>query len=252
VLCSSSTSVSAPSSWTPAVAAIAVETAAATTVSQLQDPATSFQKIAGLIICSKVKNMKTNNEKNDWTEFYKVTRDKPPSKLLVKALEYVKYKNKAIDIGGGALKDTRYLLSLGFDVTVIDDDELMAKEAVKIQPDKLHLVVSSFENFNFPSNQFDIASAMFALPFNPSNTFDKVTKKIKESLVRDGIFCGQLFGIHDSWNTRQNMTFHTKEQAKELLKDMESIYFNEEENDGTTANGTPKHWHIFHFIVRKT
>ena len=195
--------------------------------------------------------MKSNNKKKDWMEYYEITKDRPPSKLLIKALKFVKIINNAIDIGGGALKDTRYLLKMGFDVTVIDSNRLMAREAKKINSDKLHYFVSSFEKFKFPKNQFDIASAMFALPFNPPSTFDAVVKNIKESLDKDGIFCGQLFGARDEWSNRPKMTFHTKKEAEKLLEDMKIIYFHEEEMDGKIANGTPKHWHIFHFIARK-
>jgi hypothetical protein len=31
----------------------------------------------------------------------------------------------------------------------------------------------------------------------------------------------------------------------------EIIEFIEEEKEGSTAAGTNKHWHVFHFIVRK-
>ncbi len=189
--------------------------------------------------------------KKDWSEYYKITKNKLPSKLLVCALEYAEGKDKAIDIGGGALKDTRYLLEQGFDVVVVDSSELMEKEAKKISSDKLHYFASSFANFNFPENTFDLASAQFSLPFNPPESFKAVLKKIKLSLKKDGIFCGQLFGVRDGWANRPNMTFHTMQQAQKLFKDMEVIYFNEEEKDGETANGTSKHWHIFHFIAKK-
>ena len=189
--------------------------------------------------------------KKDWTNYFKITKYNPPSKLLIEAINLVKNKGKAIDIGGGALKDTRFLLEQGFDVTVVDKEKLMAKEANLIKSDKLHYVVSSFADFNFSKNTFDIASAMYSLPFNPPETFNSVFNKIKKSLVKEGIFCGQLFGIHDEWSINPKMTFHTKKQAEKLLSDMEIIYFNEEEKDDKTANGTPKHWHIFHFITKK-
>jgi hypothetical protein len=32
---------------------------------------------------------------------------------------------------------------------------------------------------------------------------------------------------------------------------MEVILLDEEEKDDKTANGTPKHWHVFHFIAKK-
>lgn len=190
-------------------------------------------------------------KKKDWEEYYEITKNKPPSKLLIKALGYVANKGKAIDIGGGALKDTRYLLEQGFDVTVVDKSELMAKEAEAIKSDKLHYFVSSFLDFDFPKNEYDIASAMYALPFNLPESFDAVFGRIKQSLVKGGIFCGQCFGVRDEWSTNQKMTFHTKEQVESLLSDMEVILLDEEEKDDRTANGTPKHWHVFNFIAKK-
>jgi len=153
----------------------------------------------------------TTPQKPDWTEFYRITKNRPPSELLVKALSYVATKRKAIDIGGGALKDTRYLLDQGFDVAVVDKEDLMTKEAEAIKSDKLHYVVSTFADFEFPKNEYDIVSAMYSLPFNPPHSFDFVFHKIKSSLVKNGVFCGQFFGIRDEWSTNREMTFHTRE-----------------------------------------
>ncbi len=190
-------------------------------------------------------------DKKDWSQYYEITKNNPPSNLLVEAIKYVKNKRKAIDIGGGALKDTRYLLSLGFDVTVVDASELMAKEAKKIKSKKLQYFVSVFDKFNFPENTFNIASAMYSLPFNSHKTFNNVFNNIKKSLIKEGIFCGQLFGVRDEWSKNNKMTFLTKYQAKKLFSNMEIIYLKEEESDSRTANGTSKHWHVFHFIAKK-
>lgn len=193
----------------------------------------------------------STSQKKDWQEYYEITKNKPPTKLLIKALGYVANKSKAIDIGGGALKDTRFLLEQGFDVTVVDKADLMVKEAEAIKSDKLHYVVSSFADFDFLQNEYDIASAMYSLPFNPPKSFDTVFTRIKQSLKKDGIFCGQCFGVRDEWSTNQKMTFHTKEQVEKLLLGMGVILLDEEEKDDKTANGTPKHWHVFHFIAKK-
>ena len=195
-----------------------------------------------------------NREKvpeKDWSDYYERTKNNEPSKLLKEAVNFVKNDGKAIDIGAGALKDTRFLLEQGFEVTAIDGSELMAEKAEKIKNEKFHYFISSFADFNFPENSFDIASAMNSLPFNPPETFDAVFQKIKNSLIIGGIFCAKLFGIRDEWSNDSKMTFHTKEQVEKLLSDMEIVYFNEEEKDGTIANGTPKHWHTFDFIARK-
>jgi tellurite methyltransferase len=187
----------------------------------------------------------------DWSKHYTDTHDYPPSPLLVEALPYVTKKNKAIDIGGGALKDTRYLLSQGFETTVIDQAPQLAKMAESIKKEKLHFYVSKFINFDFPANRFDVASAMYALPFSLPVEFGPVFTKIKKSLVTGGIFVGNFFGKHDDWHKRPSMTFHTKQQVEALLVDMDIILLQEKEFDGKTADGRPKHWHIVNVIARK-
>ena len=189
--------------------------------------------------------------KKDWSEFYEITRSKPPRDLLVQALKYVSQKGKVVDIGGGALRDTRHLLKEGFDVVVIDKSPLVADEAKSIANERLHVHITAFEDFIFPADTYVLASAMYALPFCEPRHFCELIRKIKSSLQPGGIFCGQLFGDRDEWSNNAKMTFHTIDKAKELLSDMEIISFNEEEKDDTAGKGETKHWHVFHFIARK-
>lgn len=189
--------------------------------------------------------------KPDWKKYYRNTKNNPPSPLLVRALAYVRRKGKAIDIGGGALRDTRFLLEQGFDVTVIDQEESLVDMAEAIGSKKLHPFVSKFTDFDFPEGEYDLASAMFSLPFNPPGTFDLVFDRIKRSLAQDGIFCGQFFGVRDDWSANPKMSFHAKAQVDERLADMEILALNEKEWDGKTADGKPKHWHVIHFIARR-
>jgi hypothetical protein len=39
--------------------------------------------------------------------------------------------------------------------------------------------------------------------------------------------------------------------VERLLAPFAVEHFGEDEHEGTTANGTPKHWHLFHIIARK-
>ncbi|MFO0704971.1 MAG: methyltransferase domain-containing protein [Candidatus Andersenbacteria bacterium] len=189
--------------------------------------------------------------KKDWGDYYKATRNLPPSPLLVKALAYVIKKNKAIDIGGGALKDTQYLLSQGFETTAIDQSPQMSEMAKSLQSDMLHFYVTKFIDFDFPAETFDIASSMYSLPFNLPKEFNTVFTNIKKSLVVSGIFVGNFFGTRDDWHTKSTMTFHARQQVQALFADMEVIFFQEKEFDGKTADGKPKHWHLFNVIARK-
>ena len=48
------------------------------------------------------------DKRQDWSEHFKYTIIYPPSPLLVQAVGYIENLHKAIDIGGGALKDSRF------------------------------------------------------------------------------------------------------------------------------------------------
>jgi hypothetical protein len=63
-----------------------------------------------------------------------------------------------IDIGGGGLKDTRYLLDQGFHVTVIDKEDALYEMAAALHIDRLQAAVTSFEEYPFPEAAFTLAS----------------------------------------------------------------------------------------------
>ncbi len=187
----------------------------------------------------------------NWSEHHNQTKSYPRHSQLLEALEYVKSRGKAIDVGAGNLNDACYLLEHGFDVIVVDIEKSILKIAEEINSSNLHCHISSFADFDFPQNTFDFVSAMFSLPFNPPDTFDMVFANIKQSLTKGGIFCGQFFGPKDEWSSNPNMTVHSKEQVESLLADMEVISIKEVEKDATLADGSPHHWHVFHVIAKR-
>ena len=182
--------------------------------------------------------------------FYKRTKDKAPSFLLVQALDHCVRRNDALDLGCGAGRDTRFLLQQGFRVTAVDRNPEAFLRLQDISSDQLTLVQCSFEAFAFGT--YDLVSAQWSLPFMQSDLFKETLDKIKQAVRPDGIFTGQFFGVNDAWSAqRETMTFCTREQAQQLLHDLHSIAFWEVEEDTETTLGEPKHWHVFHFIARK-
>ena len=78
-----------------------------------------------------------------------------------------------------------------------------------------------------------------------------VWERIVDALRPGGRFCGQLFGDRDEWATEDDMTFQTREEAECLLSGFELERFDEVEEDGKTALGQPKHWHMFNIVALK-
>jgi tellurite methyltransferase len=186
----------------------------------------------------------------DWGSFYTFTQNSPPWPLLIRASALAPRNGQALDLGAGAGRDTRYLLEQGFEVTAVDADPRAAALLSALSETYLHVVQSSFEDFTFAT--YDLISAQFALPFVPKSRFAEVFTRIKAALSPSGVFVGQFFGINDQWNTPdRNMTFLTRAEALDLIRDLETIEFTEEDADGHIADGSPKHWHVFHILGRR-
>ncbi len=194
-----------------------------------------------------------NMKKRNWKEFSDRTKDKSPRDLVQKAVKYIRDPNKgrALDVGGGGLRDTKFLLSLGFDVTVIDSSPYLQETINELEGRKPHFANVKFDEYEFKQNNYDLVNAMCALPFNGKETFKQVFRSIKKSLKVNGILSANLYGSHDVRNTQDtSIIFHTKEEVLNLLVGMDILFFEEKEYD-TEVNGESKHWHIFYFIAKK-
>ncbi|MDQ5893008.1 MAG: tellurite methyltransferase [Patescibacteria group bacterium] len=189
---------------------------------------------------------------NDWKDYFDRTRDKAPSPLLLRALPYIRLRGRALDLGGGALRNARMLAKQGFDVTVVDKEPMVIDEAARVNDSRIHTVISPFDQYNFPYRQFAFVSALMSLPFNPASTFDAVFEGVKNSMQPDGVLCCHFFGERDSWNKKgSGMTFHTSDQVVALSEGLKPLEFVEQEFKSTTVRGAPKHLHVFALIAYK-
>src|SRR5579863_9222985 len=103
----------------------------------------------------------------DWDRFYGFTQTSPPWPLLMRAAALAPKHGRALDLGAGAGRDTRYLLEQGFQVTAVDAEPraVALLAALPFSVDRLRVVQSSFEDFDFAGTApYDLISAQFALP----------------------------------------------------------------------------------------
>jgi SAM-dependent methyltransferase len=189
-----------------------------------------------------------------WPSFYEKTRDRPAWPLVIEAAALASGR-RALDLGAGAGRDTRYLLEQGFDVTAVDaSPEVEEILAGLPHQERLRVCCSRFEDFDYET--YDLVNAAYAVPFVPPESFDRVFRDLLGSLTRRGVFCGQLFGIHDTWNqpgqalAGVSLTFHTRPQVESLLAGLEMLRLDERLEDGMTALGDSKRWHVYDVIAR--
>jgi SAM-dependent methyltransferase len=190
--------------------------------------------------------------KPNWPEFFEATKDSQHHPLVERAVDFLGRPGDALDLGCGAGRDTRYLVGRGWRVTAVDSEAEAIALLAPMTGDRLKVVQSSFEDFEYEPGAFDLVSAQYSLPFIPRGAFFEVFDRIKQAIRSRGIFAGQFFGVHDEWNVAEsNMTFLRREEVDRLLSDMDVVELTEEDRLGTTALGTTKQWHVFHVIAQK-
>jgi tellurite methyltransferase len=186
----------------------------------------------------------------EWVRYYDATGDKPRETLLA-AMEGFATPGVAIDLGCGAGRDTLELLRRGWRVIAIDSEEeaIRRLRAKTGDDERLEIQVARYEDATFSS--CDLVNASWSLPFCRPEAFGAVWSRIVDAIRSEGRFCGQLFGDRDEWADERDMTFHTCEEAERLFAGFELERFDELDEDGKTALGTPKHWHVFNVVARK-
>ena len=193
-----------------------------------------------------------------WSRYYAAAGDEP-RRTLLDALERFagegKQSGRAVDLGCGAGRDTAELLRRGWHVVAIDA-EAEAIERLRGRGDlgdgaldRLETSVARYGEARW--SDADLVNSSFALPFCPPHEFAQIWSRITNSLARGGRFCGQLFGDRDGWAPADDMSFQTRYGAEQLLEPFDVERFEEVEEDGRTALGEPKHWHVFHIVARK-
>lgn len=187
----------------------------------------------------------------NWVSYINATKNKQPRQLLVQASEYLINKGAALDLGAGALNESKYLLGLGFKEVVAIDNEKNLNLINEINNSAFVFKKIKIEDYNFPPDYFDLVNAQFVLPFIAQEKIGKVMDDIKNSLTSGGLFVGQFFGTKDSWKSSPDVYVYAESEIKDLLLGLDIVYFQEEEKDGPTAVEGEKHWDIFHFIAKK-
>ena len=184
----------------------------------------------------------------DWTRYYDAVGDDPRDTLL-QALDRFDVPGVAADLGGGSGRDTIELLRRGWHDVAIDSEAegIRRLRAAVGDDDRLETHVTPFEDAALPA--CDLVNASYSLPF--CARFDELWERIGAALRPGGRFSGQLFGDRDGWAPDPGITFLTRTEVEELLGAYDVERLDEVEEDSKTALGNPKHWHLFHIVVRR-
>ena len=186
-------------------------------------------------------------------KYYENTKNFKQHKNVSKFIKFDIEPGYAIDLGCGAGRDTVCLIKNGWKVLAIDRENVSSLIIEKLNNKEL-------KNFRFKQQNFEdiileknnLIVANYSIPFCDKKIFKTFWEKITDSILVNGYFVGNFFGINDEWkNIRDDMVFIEKEQVKKLFENFEIIDFKEIEENSKTGMGDMKHWHIFNVIAKK-
>ena len=152
---------------------------------------------------------------------------------------YEKYKpniGRVVDLGCGTGCDTEFFIRHGFYVLSIDSDvraESFLEKRISNSPELFDYFIfqeQKFETLKLEKNSFDFVIAHNSLSYCEKKDFYNMWNTIKESIVLNGYFVGNFFGIEHDYNSNPNYkkaTFLNEKEVLELfLYDFEILEFN--------------------------
>ncbi|MEJ2180097.1 MAG: class I SAM-dependent methyltransferase [Gammaproteobacteria bacterium] len=196
---------------------------------------------------------------NEKQKYFDATADRETRDDLKNAVKLVETPKVAIDCGCGAGSDIAFLISEGFIVHGFDIEKESIERCQKRfeDDDHVHLSQDSFISFEYPSASLIVADA--SLFFSHEDEFGKVWRKINDSLIPNGIFCGSFLGPEDtmagsSYNKEAywpDVLTLSEEQVKDCFREFKVVSFTEHKTSGVAPGGEPHNWHIFSVVAKK-
>lgn len=198
-------------------------------------------------------NAADDSTRRDFASYYDGAEGRPARPTLIQAASALGRPGFAVDLGCGDGRDTVELLRRGWRVLAVDASEEGIRR-LRTRPDlapdaALETRVARIEETDWPVA--DLINASFVLPLLPPETFPLVWDRIRDRLAPGGRFAGQLYGQRDGWAARPGLSIHDRPAVERLASGYAVERLDETESDEPTARGKPKHWHVFHLVLRK-
>jgi tellurite methyltransferase len=193
----------------------------------------------------------------NWRPYFAAVCNRDPSYLAQTALPHVDFTGSFLDVGAGTMNDSRFALEAGFNrVEAIDGSKDAWQYAAILEAqyeNRFRFINKLFSEFDFGSSRYDWIHSNFALPYFGEHGFREFVAKLVASVRDSGVFSGIFYGPRDQWRgIHRDFAFVTREEVTEMLRDLRIVRFEEMAFDGHLQDRTPKFWHYFRVIAKKS
>lgn len=202
-------------------------------------------------------------EDHDWDEYYDQVADREPRELLVGALALVEAGDgddgdgprQAVDLGAGAGTETLALLRAGWAVHAVD---VTAASIARVRSRAERAGVAA--HLTTATARFDrvgrlppatLVHSSFSLPYCAPDVFPAAWETATTAVVPGGWLAVNLFGDRDDFADNPTVTTLPEERIRGMLDGFDLHSWEVEDEDGVTASGEAKHWHVVSVVARR-
>ena len=134
------------------------------------------------------------------------------------------------------------VIPINVNILAIDKNDVEERISKRLSQEELKRFRFSKQSFeDVVLEKCELIVSNFSLSFCDKDKFNELWDKIQNSIISNGYFVGNFFGVNDEWNNAgTRRTFFTKKQVEELFDNFEIIFFEEFDRDGTTRWGEGK------------
>ncbi len=199
-------------------------------------------------------------ESDYWARYYTVTVDRPAWETVRLAIRLFaaddaqhSHSRFAVDLGCGAGRDSRAMLTAGWRVLAIDREPgaietLEAATPMQLRP-ALDTQVADLATVDVPA--CDLVNASLCLPFLAPEPFWQTWKRVLGAVPVGGRVAVMLFGDRDGSASDPSMTCPPPDMVRASLSSFEVEHWIDREEETQTALGEPHHFHLVELVARR-
>lgn len=191
-----------------------------------------------------------SQRKSPWDAWHRA-KGNEPSWQAVRAVSEALTRGRALDLGAGYLRDTRYFLAQGFgEVIAVDRFCPPAEILQEFSARRMCFIPAKLECFVPPPESFDICIAANSLYFCSQESLPCIFKRALSALREGGIFTCNLLRESDPWATGERkppfpISHISEDEMYSLIRGFEVLDYKK------TDEPTWKPWHCHNLTLRK-
>jgi len=192
-------------------------------------------------------------ESNGAADLLAKIRAKPPARMLTDWFPRLEiHGGVALDLGCGTGAEAEYLAQNGMMVDAIDKSEAVAKAAKeRCQGLTVDVIQGDFLEFQLRPDYYTLAVAINSLPFVKKVDCVALLKNVQAAIRPGGAVIFAVFGPEHAWAAREDMSFWTLAEFKELWSGWDVLAMNEFKGISPLASGTEIFQHRIQVIAKK-